>query len=225
MPLFSAIPTFAFTVIMLRCIMAVKDIGGSMAKAALRIFLLDDKSDRAAAVSAGLVDAGCVIVGVATSSADLVQQVRQSSADVVVCDLDNPSRDTIESMQALNRDEPRPVVMFVDRSDPESITAAMNAGVAAYVIEGMVPSRVKAVIDVAIARFQAHQALKAELHEVRSALAERKLVERAKGILMQSRRLSEEQAFATLRRLAMDQGKRLSDVAASVITLSKMLQD
>ncbi len=205
--------------------MAVKDIGGSMAKAALRIFLLDDKSDRAAAVSAGLVDAGCVIVGVATSSADLVQQVRQSSADVVVCDLDNPSRDTIESMQALNRDEPRPVVMFVDRSDPESITAAMNAGVAAYVIEGMVPSRVKAVIDVAIARFQAHQALKAELHEVRSALAERKLVERAKGILMQSRRLSEEQAFATLRRLAMDQGKRLSDVAASVITLSKMLQD
>ena len=205
--------------------MVVKHIRGSMAKPALRIFLLDDKSDRAAAVSAGLVDAGCVIVGVATSSADLVQQVRQSSADVVVCDLDNPSRDTIESMQVLNRDEPRPVVMFVDRSDPESITAAMNAGVAAYVIEGMVPSRVKAVIDVAIARFQAHQALKAELHEVRSALAERKLVERAKGILMQSRRLSEEQAFATLRRLAMDQGKRLSDVAASVITLSKMLQD
>ena len=205
--------------------MVVKHIRGSMAKPALRIFLLDDKSDRAAAVSAGLVDAGCVIVGVATSSADLVQQVRQSSADVVVCDLDNPSRDTIESMQVLNRDEPRPVVMFVDRSDPESITAAMNAGVAAYVIEGMVPGRVKAVIDVAIARFQAHQALKAELHEVRSALAERKLVERAKGILMQSRRLSEEQAFATLRRLAMDQGKRLSDVAASVITLSKMLQD
>ena len=205
--------------------MVVKDTCGSMAKPALRIFLLDDNSDRAAAVSAGLIDAGCVIVGLAASSADLVQQVRQSSADVVVCDLDNPSRDTIESMQALNRDEPRPVVMFVDRSDPQSIAAAMNAGVAAYVIEGMVPSRVKAVIDVAIARFQAHQALKAELHEVRSALAERKLVERAKGILMQSRRLSEEQAFSTLRRLAMDQGKRLSDVAESVITLSKMLQD
>ena len=196
-----------------------------MTKPPLRIFLLDDNPDRTAAVSAGLTDAGCVIVGRATSSADLVHQVRQSRADVVVCDLDNPSRDTIESMQVLNRDEPRPVVMFVDRSDPESIAAAMKAGVAAYVIEGMVPSRVKAVIDVAIARFQAHEALKAELLEVRSALAERKLIERAKGILMQSRRLSEEQAYATLRRLAMDQGKRLSDVADSVITLSKMLQD
>ena len=195
-----------------------------MTKPPLRIFLLDDNADRAAAVSAGLIGAGCVIVGHASGSTDLMRHVRQSGADVVVCNSENPSRDVIENMQVLNRDEPRPVVMFVDRSDPESIAAAMQAGVAAYVIEGLVPSRVKAVIDVAIVRFQAHQALKAELHEVRSALAERKLIERAKGILMQSRRLSEEQAFATLRRLAMDQGKRLSDVAASVITLSRMLQ-
>lgn len=191
----------------------------------LRVLLLDDNPERAEAVSAGLVAAGCDVVGRAVSSANLVGQVRLSNADVIVCDIDSPSRDTIESMQALNRDEPRPVVMFVDRSDPDTIRAAMHAGVAAYVIEGLTPSRVKAVIDVAIARFQAHQALKAELDTAKSALVERKLVERAKGILMQSRRLSEEQAYGTLRRLAMDQGKRLSDVATSVITLSKMLQD
>ena len=127
-------------------------------------------------------------------------------------------------MRALNRDEPRPVVMFVDRSDPASITAAMEAGVAAYVIEGLQPGRVRAVIDVAVARFQAHQALRAELDEARSALTERKLVERAKGVLMQTRKMSEDEAYRTLRRLAMDQGKRLADVAESVIAMAKLLR-
>jgi response regulator NasT len=196
----------------------------------LRVLLIDDNAERAAAVSAGLEADGCEIVGKVHNPSDLlglglIALVRNARADIVVCDFDNPSRDTIESMQALNRDEPRPVVMFVDRADPANINAAMQAGVAAYVVEGLVPSRVKAVIDVAAARFRAHQAMKAELDQARSALAERKLVERAKGILMKSRRMSEEEAFGTLRRLAMDQGKRLADVADSVITLSRMLQE
>ena len=196
----------------------------------LRVLLIDENAERAEAVSVGLAADGCEIVGHIRNPSDLIglgliEWVRDAKADIVVCDVDSPSRDTIESMQALNRDEPRPVVMFVDRADPASIQAAMKAGVAAYVVEGLVPSRVKAVIDVAAARFQAHQTMKAELHEARSALAERKLVERAKGILMKSRRLSEEEAYGTLRRLAMDQGKRLTEVAARVITLSKMLRD
>jgi response regulator NasT len=196
----------------------------------LRVLLIDDNAERAAAVSAGLEADGCEIVGKVHNPSDLlglglIALVRNARADIVVCDFDNPSRDTIESMQALNRDEPRPVVMFVDRADPTNINAAMKAGVAAYVVEGLVPSRVKAVIDVAAARFRAHQAMKAELDQALSALAERKLVERAKGILMKSRRMSEEEAFGTLRRLAMDQGKRLADVAESVITLSKMLHE
>jgi response regulator NasT len=196
----------------------------------LRVLLIDDNAERAAAVSAGLEADGCEIVGKVHNPSDLlglglIALVRNARADIVVCDFDNPSRDTIESMEALNRDEPRPVVMFVDRADSANINAAMQAGVAAYVVEGLVPSRVKAVIDVAAARFRAHQAMKAELHHARSALAERKLVERAKGILMKSRRMSEEEAFGTLRRLAMDGGKRLADVAESVITLSKMLQE
>jgi response regulator NasT len=143
---------------------------------------------------------------------------------VIVCDLDHASRDAIDSMRALHRDEPRPVVMFVDRTEPGSIAAAMEAGVAAYVVEGLSPSRVRAVIDVAVARFQAHQALRAELAEARSQLSERKLVERAKGLLMQTRRMSEDETYRTLRRLAMDQGKRLADVAESVIAMAKLLR-
>lgn len=192
---------------------------------ALRILIIDDQPDRAEAVSGDLRTAGYTVAGVVRDHVDLVRRVREAAADVIVCDLDNPSRDAIESMRALNRDEPRPVVMFVDRSDPDSIAAAMSAGVAAYVIEGLVPGRVKAVIDVAVARFKAHQSLRNELVEAQAALSDRKLVERAKGILMRTRRLSEDEAYRTLRRLAMDQGKRLADVAESVITLSKMLKD
>lgn len=190
----------------------------------LRVLLIDDNAERAGAVAAGLTATGCIVVALMPDHADIVAQVRAARAEVIVCDLDHASRDAIESMRALNRDEPRPVVMFVDRSDPDSITAAMEAGVAAYVIEGLQPGRVRAVIDVAVARFQAHQALRAELDEMRSALSERKLVERAKGVLMQSRRMSEDEAYRTLRRLAMDQGKRLADVAESVIAMAKLLK-
>jgi response regulator NasT len=190
----------------------------------LRVLLIDDNSERAAAVTAGLAADGCEVVALRPDHADIVAQVRAARAEVIVCDLDHASRDAIESMRALNRDEPRPVVMFVDRSDPASITAAMEAGVAAYVIEGLQPGRVRAVIDVAVARFQAHQALRAELDEARSALTERKLVERAKGVLMQTRKMSEDEAYRTLRRLAMDQGKRLADVAESVIAMAKLLR-
>jgi response regulator NasT len=190
----------------------------------LRVLLVDDNEERAAAVTAGLEADGCRVVGRVADHADIVAQVRAAGAEVIVCDIDHESRDAIESMRALHRDEPRPVVMFVDRADPGSIQAAMEAGVAAYVIEGLQPSRVRAVIDVAVARFAAHQALRAELAEARATLSERKLVERAKGLLMQTRRMSEDEAYRTLRRLAMDQGKRLADVAESVIAMAKLLR-
>ncbi len=190
----------------------------------LRILLVDDNAERAEAVAAGLRADGCTIVGVVPNTGSLVQAVRNLTAEVIVCDLDSPSRDAIESVQALHRDEPRPVVMFVDRSDPASITEAMDAGVAAYVIDGLAPGRVRAVVDVAVARFKAYQALRSELGQMRSALSERKLVERAKGLLMQTRRMSEDEAYRTLRQLAMDQGKKLSDVAENVIALAKVLR-
>jgi response regulator NasT len=190
----------------------------------LRVLLVDANEARAAAVRAGLEADGCTVVGVVPDATGLVDQVRRAAADVIVCDLDNPSRDAIESMRVLQRDEPRPVVMFVDQSDPASIGAAMEAGVAAYVIEGLSPRRARAVVDVAIARFRAHQALRQELAEARDALAERKAVERAKGLLMRARGMSEDEAFRTLRRMAMDQGRRLVDVANGVLTVGSLLE-
>jgi response regulator NasT len=191
----------------------------------LRVLLVDDNATRATAVAETLRANGCDVVAILPAPTDLVAEVRKADAEVIVCDIDAPSRDAIDCMRALNRDEPRPVVMFVDHSDPEHINDAVGAGVAAYVIEGLAPNRVRAVIDVAVARFRAHQALKAELHNAKMALSERKLVERAKGILMQTRKMSEDDAYKTMRRLAMDQGKRLSDVAGSVIALADVLRE
>ena len=191
----------------------------------LRVLVVDNNTARADAVRIGLEAQACSVVVVAPNHRDLVRQVRDAAADVIVFDLDDPSRDAIESMRVLHRDEPRPVVMFVDRSDPASIRDAMSAGVAAYVIEGLAPGRVKAVIDVAVARFTAHQALRSELQEAKSALNDRKVVERAKGILMETKRMTEDEAYRTLRRLAMDQGKRLAEVAANVISMAKLLSE
>jgi len=191
----------------------------------LRVLLIDENEDRADAVRISLLESGCDVVGVMPHHADLIRHVRAAAADVIVCDVDDPSRDTIESMRALNRDEPRPVVMFVDRSDPTRIADAMEAGVAAYVIEGLAPGRVRAVIDVAVARFRGHPELKSELARAKSALNERKLIERAKGILMDTRNMSEDEAYRTMRRLAMDQGKRLVDVASTVVSLAQILRE
>ncbi len=177
------------------------------------MLLVDADADRAEAVRAGLEAAGCAVVAVAPSAADLVRLVREAGADVIVCDLDDPSRDALESMRALHRDEPRPVVVFASKGEPEQIEAALEAGVAAYVVEGLAPARVRPVLEVAIRRFRAHQALVAQLEEARATLAERAVIERAKGALMQRRRLSEAEAHRALRRMAMDRGRRLAEAA------------
>lgn len=179
----------------------------------MRVLLVDGDAERAAAVTTGLEGAGCTVVAVAPDATDLVRLVREAGAEVIVCDMDDPSRDALEAMGALHRDEPRPVVLFATRGEPEQIEAALEAGVAAYVVEGLAPARVRPVLEVAIRRFRAHQALREELAEARTALAERKLVDRAKGQLMQQRRLSEPEAYGLLRRWAMDRGRRIAEVA------------
>jgi response regulator NasT len=190
----------------------------------LRILIVDDRSGQGEAVASGLRADGCLVVGVVPEGGNLIDHVRETNADVIVCALDSASRDTIESMGALHRDEPRPVVMFVDRSEPGRIEQAMEAGIAAYVIEGLSPQRVKPVIDVAIARFRAHRQLQEQLDEARMALSDRKLVDRAKLILVKQRHMSEDEAHRTLRRLAMDQGRKLRDIAESIISLHDMIK-
>jgi two-component system, response regulator / RNA-binding antiterminator len=181
------------------------------------VLLVDDDADRAAEVRAGLEAAGCLVVAISSDTSDLTARVRAAEADVIVCDLDDPSRDALESMRALNRDEPRPVVVFASRGDADQIEAALEAGVAAYVVEGLSPARVRPVLEVAIRRFRAFQALRAERDEARATLADRALIERAKGVLMQQRRLSEPEAYRQMRRRAMDGGLRVVDVARAIL--------
>lgn len=179
----------------------------------MRILLIDDEAERASAVRAGLEAAGCTVVAMAPDVTDLTRLAREVAADVIVCDIDDPGRDALESMRALHRDEPRPVVVFAARGEPDQIEAAIEAGVAAYVVEGLAPHRVRPVIEVAIHRFRAHQALRARLEQAQATLADRVVIERAKGILMQRRKLSEEDAYRLLRRWAMDRGEKLVQVA------------
>ncbi|MCO6416412.1 ANTAR domain-containing protein [Siccirubricoccus sp. KC 17139] len=183
----------------------------------LRVLLVDSDGERAAAVTQGLAMAGCTVVAVSAGIDDLVQRVRDTGAEVIVCRLDDPSRDELEGMRALHRDEPRPVVLFTEKAVPEQIEAALEAGVAAYVVEGMAPARVRPVMEVAIRRFRAHRKLQQELAAARNDLAERKLVDRAKALLMRRDRLSEPEAYRRLRRMAMDGRKRLGVVAASLL--------
>lgn len=165
----------------------------------------------------------CEVVARLGPEADLAEQVRTLHPDVIVIDMDSPRRDTLESMRAIHRDQPRPIVMFVDDDDPGLIDQAIQAGVSAYIIDGLDAKRVRPILDVAVARFREQQALRDELEKTKAGLRERKVVERAKGILMQQRSLSEDEAYRLLRKLAMDQNKRLVEVAENLIAFAKLL--
>ena len=179
---------------------------------------MDADAARAAAVREGLEAAGCSVVAIAPDAARLTERVRESGADVIVCDLDDPSRDALESMRALNRDEPRPVVLFAERGAPEQISAALEAGVAAYVVEGLAPARVRPVLEVAIIRFRAHEALRAELAQARATIEERDRIAKAKRRMMREEDLSEPEAHRRLQRLAMARRTGLGQAAADYLT-------
>jgi response regulator NasT len=189
----------------------------------LRVLLVDERADRANDLSRALEDAGCQVVAQLVGAVDLHATLRAVQPDLVIVDMDSPDRDTLEDMQRITSEQPRPIVMFVDESDSESIRTAVRAGVAAYVVKGASAERIRPVLEVACARFEEFQALKSELARARSTLAERKVIERAKGILMEKRGFSEEAAFQTLRKMAMNQGVRLADVARHVLAAAEII--
>lgn len=189
----------------------------------LKILVVDESRNRAAEICAGLALAGHQVAAVLPSTLDLADQVALLRPDVILIETDSPSRDTLEHLSAMGRDMPRPVIIFAQEGDSSAIRAAIGAGVAAYVVDGLEPSRLKPIIDVAVARFEAHQSLKHELAEATRKLSDRKVVDRAKGILMKSRGLDEDAAYSALRKLAMDRGKPLAAVAADVIEMAKFL--
>lgn len=194
-----------------------------MSSAALRILVIDDNRIRAAIIEEGLREAGHDHVFVVHDVTRIARRIAEIEPDVIVIDLENPNRDMLESMFQLSRAVKRPIAMFVDRSDSASIEAAVDAGVSAYVIDGLRKERVKPILDMAISRFNAFSRMARELEEARTELENRRLIERAKGLIMASRGLSEEAAYALLRRTAMNQNRRIAEIAQSLITAAGLL--
>lgn len=193
------------------------------AAAKLSVMLVDDDRGRSALLTQALVDAGYEVVARAGKNDDVLARVKQVDPDVILIDMELPDRDTLEHMRSISRDRPRPVVMFAERSDRATAEAAIKAGVSAYVVDGLSATRIRPILEVAIARFREFEAMRAELQQTRSQLAERKAIERAKGILMRKRGMSEDEAYKALRKLAMDRNKRLVDIAESVIAAAELL--
>lgn len=194
-----------------------------MNPAALRILIIDENRIRAAVIEEGLREAGHSAVTLVHDVSGIARRITEVNPDVIVIDLENPNRDMLENMFQLSRAVKRPIAMFVDRADTASIEAAVDAGVSAYIVDGLRKERVKPILQMAISRFNAFARMARELEEARGELEGRKLVERAKGILMKSRGLSEEDAYALLRKTAMNQNRKLADVAQSLVTAADLL--
>jgi len=185
--------------------------------------IIDDSGLRATVLEEGLREAGYDDIQIVAPQGAFVARLERMAPDVVLMDLGNPSRDTLEEMLVVSRALAKPIAMFVDRSDDVMIGAAIDAGVSAYVVDGLRKERVKPILDLAIRRFNAFARMQAELDEAKTALADRRTIDKAKTILMSSRNLSEPDAYSLLRTTAMNQGRRIVDVAEALITASSLL--
>jgi len=190
----------------------------------LKIVIVDASPIRAAILEDGLREAGFTQVVHLDETTNLLARIYTIDPDVILIDLEDPSRDVLEQMFQVSRAVRRPIAMFVDQSDSASIQASVDAGVSAYIVDGLKKERVKAVLDLCISRFNAFHRLQTELEQTRSALAERKVIDRAKGILMKAKSLNEEAAYALLRKTAMNEHRKIAEVAQSVITAAELLK-
>tara|TARA_R100000322_G_scaffold69009_14_gene43447 strand:+ start:17676 stop:18317 length:642 start_codon:yes stop_codon:yes gene_type:complete len=190
----------------------------------LKILIIDSNDERAAVVEDGLSgygDAQILRMGLLT---DLVRKIEEIQPDVIFVDVDSPDRDTLENMRSVSDVMPRPIIMFVEESEASLAEEALRAGVSAYIVDGLSSRRVKPILDVAILRFKVFQKMREELDKAKSDLASRKIVERAKGLLMEQRKLSEEEAYKLLRNTAMKDGKSILDIADNLISISRLLK-
>jgi two-component system, response regulator / RNA-binding antiterminator len=192
--------------------------------ASLNIVIVDENPVRAAILEGGLREAGYVNVVRIEGTAKLLARIYAIDPDVILIDLENPSRDVLEQMFQVSRIVKRPVAMFVDQADSASIQASVDAGVSAYIVDGLKKERIKSILDLCISRFNAFSRLQSELEQTSSALDERKVIDRAKGILMKAKSLSEEQAYALLRKTAMNENRKIAEVAQSVVTAAELFK-
>ncbi|UIJ72231.1 ANTAR domain-containing response regulator [Aurantimonas sp. HBX-1] len=190
----------------------------------LVILIIDENPARASIIDAGLREAGHSRVHVVSEMNGLVRTIEQLAPDVIVVDFENPNRDRLEQFFAVSRSVRKPIAMFVDHSDAASIEAAIGAGVSAYVVDGLKKERVKSILDMAIVRFNAYSRLERELHEARNELADRKVIEKAKGVLMKLRQIPEDEAYALLRQTAMNEKRKLVEIARGVVAATSLLE-
>jgi response regulator NasT len=194
-----------------------------MSDRSLAILVIDENRARAAIIEAGLREAGHDHVQLVHSMSGIARKVEETAPDVIVIDLGNPNRDMLEDMFQLSRAVRRPVAMFVDRSDSASIAAAVEAGVSAYVVDGLRKERIKPILDMAVSRFNAFARMAQELQDARDELESRKVVDRAKRLLMKQRGVGEEEAYALLRRTAMNRNRRIVEVAQGLLDAADLL--
>lgn len=189
----------------------------------LRVLVVDSSRERAADVCAAVALAGHQVAAVLSNAFDLSEQVLATKPDVIFIQADSPSRDTLEHLAIMNRDCPRPVLLFSQDSDSTAIRRAVKAGVSSYVVDSVSSERLDALVEVAIAQFEAFQHLRAERDDATRKLSERIVVDKAKGLLMKARGLDEDAAYHALRKLAMERGRKLADVAQDVIDMANLL--
>ncbi|HUQ51851.1 MAG TPA: ANTAR domain-containing protein [Gammaproteobacteria bacterium] len=195
----------------------------------LRILIVDENAVRAAIleeglrVSSGREAGGALEIHNIRDMKNLLPRIVGVDPDVILIDLENPSRDTLEQMFQVSRVAHRPIAMFVDKSDSATVQAAIDAGVSAYVVDGLRKERVKSILDVTISRFHAFDRLQSELQQVKSALEDRKVIDQAKAILMKKRGCAEDEAYVLLRRTAMNQNRKIAELARSLVAAATLL--
>jgi response regulator NasT len=194
------------------------------AESSPKIAIIDENPIRAAILEEGLREAGFSDVAHVGEMNNLLARVYALDPDVILIDLENPSRDILEQMFQVSRAVRRPIAMFVDQSDSASIQASVDAGVSAYIVDGFRKERIKSIIDLCISRFNAFARLQDELERTKNALEERKVIDRAKGILMKHKSLSEDEAYVLMRSTAMREKKKIVEIAQSIITASELLK-
>ena len=189
----------------------------------MRIAIVDESASRASIIEEGLARLPQCELFVFTERQGLMAKIEEVAPDVVLIDLGNPSRDVLEEYFAVSRAMARPIAMFVDESDEDAIGASIDAGVSVYVVDGLAASRIRAVLDLAVRRFNAFARLQSELAEAQGKLAEREMVDKAKRILMQRKGMSEPEAYAELRRKAMSSNRRIAEIAEAVVTAHDLI--
>jgi response regulator NasT len=189
----------------------------------LRVMLVDRDPERAELLEEALAEAGHRVIARIEDNAGLACQVAQFKPDVIVIDMEAPGRDTLEQMREISRDQPKPIIFFSDERDPDYIRQAVKAGVSAYVVDGLSRERVMPIVEVAVARFREFQDLRDELENTKTQLADRKVIDKAKGLLMKKKNMGEDQAYQFLRKTAMSRNLKLIEVARVVVAMEESL--